>query len=536
MNSSNCRRRLTLAIFHRWDGSCTAIPDRRYNCRPNDSRNNFSRILAIICCLLCTVTALLSAESASAADKSIWQMLPYDVKILVALDQCPPLTPKLREELLAGLSERIDATIGATWNTTIEPAPPALRGLLLRDIDAVTVDQIPAFKPPPDKVLLLAVKCLPGGLEVNARDFDVRTNTISSLVTRPVSQIGVLGDAMLDAVLSSFAPLAYIDRVKKKDVLIRPKASALPPRDPNLSFIHIDDVFLPIKRINDKEGNLRKAEAVAWTFLTVERVLSGETTCKLHSGLRSPLYKRGGRRVESLALRVIPTDRSTVLTLKSRTEPHEPLSGYDVYSRVPGKKTATRLGQTNRLGRFEVPPGEHIIRVLLIKNGSEPLYRMPMVPGLERELTQEIAKDDLRLWAEGFMYSMQEEFIDIVIRRIIFMTLIRARMESGKIEQAEKMLVVLREMPNAMQLVLRVDTEWKRLETNDYIVRRKINQRLGDTVQLIHQHLDPKELTELEDDFRDAKADWEREAADKTTEDAEAAKAESEKKKPAEAS
>ena len=172
-------------------------------------------IRAVFRCLLCTVAALLLASPSRATDRSIWQMLPYDVKIVVALDPAPPLTPQLREELLACLNERIEQTIGATWNMTAEPAPPALRGAMLRDIDAVTPEQLTVPYPPPDKILLLAVKCLPGGLEVNARDFDVRTNIISSPVSRPVSQIGMLGDAMLDAVLSCFAPLAYIDDVKK---------------------------------------------------------------------------------------------------------------------------------------------------------------------------------------------------------------------------------------------------------------------------------------------------------------------------------
>ena len=213
-----------------------------------------------------------------------------------------------------------------------------------------------------------------------------------------------------------------------------------------------------------------------------------------------------------------------MLSLKSRTAPHEPLFGYYVYSRVPGKEAATLLGRTDRRGRFVVPPGDHIIRVLLVRNGREPLARMPMVPGLEKELSTEIARDDLRLWTEGYIFGLQEELVDIVVRRKIYMTLIRVRMDEGKIEQAEKMLKDLREMPDAMQLTLRVSRETNRLETNDYIVQRKISQFTNDTVQLIHQHLDPSELTELEDDFKLAKAEAAKDAAEKAKDEAEAAK------------
>ena len=427
-----------------------------------------------------------------AADRTIWPLLPYDVKILVAFDPRPPLTPRLRDELLACLTERLDATVGASWNVSIELAPPALRGRLLRNIDAILPDQAPVPKTPVDKVLLVAVRCVPDGLEIDARDFDVRTHTLSSSVTRPVSQIGVLSDAMLDAVLAAFAPLAIIDSSKGNEVVLRPKASALPPRDPNLSFIHPGDVFRPIRRLNDKEGNLRKAEPVAWTFLTVDKVLSGETVCQLHSGIRSALLNRRGRRVESPGP-AGDTHRSLDRT-DAQVADRAVRAAVGATTSIPAcraKRPPAAWGEPIAAASFVVPPGEHIIRVLLIKNGREPLARMPMVPGLEPEMTTEIAKDDLRLWADGFIYSLQEELVDIVARRRIYMALIHARINAGKTDQAEEMLASLKEMPDAMQLSLRVTNERKRLTTNDHVVQRKIDLFLDDTVSLIHQHLDP---------------------------------------------
>ena len=456
-------------------------------------------------CLVVAVAILFVPSPAEADDQSVWQLLPYDVRILIGFEPCPPIAPRLQDELCVSLAEQIEATIGAGWNATVAPAPAPLRGALVRDIEGLQADQVPVPTPPPDKILLMAITCVPGGLEVTARDFDVRTRTLSSPVTRPVSQISELSDAALDALLTAFAPLARIVSSRRNEVVLRLKASGLPPRDPNLALFSQDDIFQPIHRYNDREGNLRRAAPVPWTFCTVEKILPLETHCRKHSGVRISLTKRGGR-VESLALRVIPTGGSTMLTLKSRTKPHEPLSGYKVYSRVPGKKAAALLGWTDRRGQLLIPPEEHLLRVLLIKNGREPLARMPMVPGLEPEMTTEIANDDLRLWAEGFIFSLQEELVDIVARRKIYDALIRARIEADKLDQAEKMFEELRKLPTNEQFSLRVIQERDRLATDDHVVQKKINLFLDDTNKLIHQHLNPQAIGELERYLRDAKA------------------------------
>ncbi len=202
---------------------------------------------------------------------------------------------------------------------------------------------------------------------------------------------------------------------------------------------------------------------------------------------------------------MIPTGGSTILTLRSRTEPHKPLSGYKVFSRVPGFKAATLLGRTDRQGQLLIPPERHLLRVLLIKNGREPIARMPMVPGLEPEMTTEIANDDLRLWAEGFNFALQEELLDIVARQRIYDVLIKARIEDGKLEQAEKMLEMLRKLPTNEQFSLRVLQEKNRFATNDYVVQKKIDRFLNDTITAIHRYLNPQTLVELDRMLRDAK-------------------------------
>ena len=86
---------------------------------------------------------------------------------------------------------------------------------------------------------------------------------------------------------------------------------------------------------------------------------------------RSFLTLKGRGRAESLALRVVAPVGSTVLTIRSRNEPKSPLVGYEVYDRPPGAEEPVLLGRTDDCGRLTVTRGEHLLRVLLVKSGSE---------------------------------------------------------------------------------------------------------------------------------------------------------------------
>ena len=460
---------------------------------------------AAVLSLLSVVIIALGPSTTFAADPSVWQMTPYRIQVLVAIAPRPSLPPRLQTQLCGSLAARIEAVIGAPWNANVSLAPPALRYVLLNDIENMQVDpeQLPMEET--DKILFLAVQTDPGHATVTARDFDVPTRLLNPAVTLPVWQIGSLSDVAFDAMLAAFAPLARIDRTEKDQVVSRLKASGLPLRDRNLQMIHVDDVFRPILRYKDREGNFRRAVPVPWTFCTVTSILPGEIRAQVHSGIRATLTTRGRGRVESLAMRVVPQRGSTILVLRSRTEPKVPLAGYEVYSHPPGKKGAALVGRTDRQGRLLVPPGESLLRCLLIKNGTEPLARLLMVPGLEPQLTAEIPDDDARLEAEGFVTGLQEELVDLVARREILMAGVRARIEAGQINRAEKLFDELGRLPNASQFLESVARERERLASKDPAIQAKIDALLADTCHLIDRHLDSNGIEELERELRTAK-------------------------------
>ena len=413
----------------------------------------------------------------------------------------------------------------------------------LSDDEILALVEFLQYLQPPDfdKVMVLAFSPAAGGYRVTARELDLRTRLWGPPVSRQVWQLAKLRDAALGAMLEAFAPLARVESVKQKQVVLRLKAAALPPRDKGLTLVGPGDVFRPVIRYNDGEGNPRQIAPVPWTFCTVEKI-SGEKTgrrelhCRLHTGYRSPLSGRRRGRVEQLALAVVPPQRPSTLVLKSRSEPRQLLAGYDVYahppdSRVVGQaahdvrvvaapsgdaevlqvlaKPVERLqrgSRTDRQGRLTVPPVENPLRVLLVRNGGEPLARLPMVPGLQPELIAEIANDDQRLEAEGFLTGLQEELVDLVTRREVLFALTRARIEAGQLDKAGELIDELRRLDKSQSDLAKVLAQQQRkARSDDPVVQAKIEKLFGDTQKLLDTYVDPEDTEELRRELRKAK-------------------------------
>jgi len=467
--------------------------------------NTVARMIGVL-----TAVALSGwASTGAAADLALWPLMPYRVRIVVAVDPEPSLGPQLEAALCESLSTRIEATIGAPWNATVSPAPPALRRAMLRNSAALSSDAaslLPA-EPEVDKMVLTTVAAAGGGWTVTARDYDVRTRTLSQAVVRRVWQTGVLCDAAFDAILSAFSPLARIDRVEKNQLFLRVKASGLRPRDPNWTMVREGDVFRPILRYNDRQGNPRRVVPARWSFGVVDQASASEFRCHPFSGMRSELLTRGRGRVEALALRVVRPIGATSLALLAKGGSKTPLAGYDVFAYPPKDKAAVSwIGRTDGQGRVVIPAGDGLLRMLSIRNGNEVLARLPIVPGLEPRLTVELADDAGRLGVEGFAAGLQEELMELLVRRKILMMRIGARIEAGQFDAAADLLRELRGLPAAEQFASRIRDEEERHASADAPSREKICAMLDKARQTIDRSLDSREIDDWERRLRNAEA------------------------------
>jgi len=451
------------------------------------------------------------------------------VQVLLAAAEGDEPTPPWQDELLADLAGRHQWSAGDPWDVTPAAAPRDLRRSLLAEMEAVTVESLPPESLFFDKVVLLAVSPGAQGYQVTARELDVRNQRQWS--TPFALRAGTLGEVRgkaWEAMFEVTAPLPGIERAVDREVVLRLKAGVLPPPDRQLLGVRPDDVFLPVTRFDDQHGNLQRVSTLPWTFLSVRAITPRALACRLHTGLRTSLTGRRRGRVQQLALAVVPPQGPTTLVLQERASPEEleagarprPLAGYEVFAHPPNSKTTLPIGRSDRRGRVVVPPGENPLRVLMVRNGGQTLVRLPMVPGLQRELSAAVPNDDQRLAVEGFVTGLQEQLVDLVTRRQVLLVRAAARIDAAvsdkkegksaeaaeKLEEAEAMLVALRELERSQESLAKLlERERARSRPVDSRTRQKIDELFDDTETLFQQHPGDDSIEEIETSLETAR-------------------------------
>ncbi len=465
--------------------------------------------------------------SARAAD-TLWEFTPYRVQILVAADADAALTASLVADVGRDVQDRIEAVVGAPWETETIAAPPGVVHAVRWRWGAVTADDLPRESPDFDKAMLVRVARRGSGYDVAVRDFDLRARVLGAPVERSVAQRSLLGSVAADLVLEAFAPLAQVEVVETKTCQVRLRAAALPMRDPTLPVLTRAEVFLPAMRSNNSDGSLKSARVIPWTFLVPEppgsaapaaaAAKAGDAKekpadvaaasprppdptgvhCRIHSGLRNALSARRRGRTEQLALAVRPPRAATRLELYSALDDDYPLAGYHVHAQGPFSAATTPLGLTDNRGGIEVPPADdHPLRLMIIKNGDEPVARLPVLVGWEPSLKALVTNDEQRLRVEGFITGLQERVVDTVARRELLLARIRVRLQSGRVDEADALFQRVKALPTLSDFLGELQRFERTAQTNDQRQKRKIDKLFADTRQVLDKHLAEKPVNDV---------------------------------------
>lgn len=441
----------------------------------------------------------------AACGQAVWELTPYRFHVYLAAPPVPEFPPDVVEKLGSDLVDRVDTAIGAAWTMTVSAPEPLLHRAMLWELDALNVDAIPEDALANDKVTLVAIVPQANGFDVVARELDVQTRVFSALVRKTAPQGALLSDTLFSAVVEAFAPLASIKGEVGDKVEMRLRAGRLQSRDPSLLAVLPGAVFQPIIRYDDREGKPKQILPLPWTFLAVEQVDQARLTCRIYSGLHSPLAGRRRGRVRQLALAVKPPARPTRLTLQARSGSHRPLGGYDVFLQKPGEKATELLGRTDLAGSILVPPAPHLLHILYVRNGGQLVARLPLVPGVEESVVASVIDDDQRLAAESVVMAAQEELLDLFTRRAVLTARISAAIEAGNVDRADELLVELYGLKTRDQFTQELDLQRKRLVSDDPLIRRRIDLMFDETRKLVVQYLDPNEVDKIGNQVRVAK-------------------------------
>jgi hypothetical protein len=294
--------------------------------------------------------------------------------------------------------------------------------------------------------------------------------------------------AMWDAVVEAFVPLARIESVEGTAVVVRLRAGGLITRAGSPALVDQGRILQPIIRRNDRAGQPLPntgIQSLAWTLLAVESRADSLLSCKLHSGYRGALSSKAGPRTERLALAAKPQFPATTLMLKSRTGDRGPLAGYEIFAKRPDSENVVHLGTSDWRGQIELPRGDGSLELLLIRNGSQLLARLPIIPGQDERLTADLMDDDGRLQAEGAVAAMHSRALDLVARREILASRFRARVKEGKFDEAQALLAEFRRLESRADLSRSFDEMQKAVVATDRLTQQRIARLFDDARRLL---------------------------------------------------
>lgn len=456
---------------------------------------------------LTLLLGLLSCWPREAAAQTIWEYSPYSLRIWLALDQAADVPAGLAERIKRACVERAWVVAGAAWQVEVLPCPPALATDVARQPESVTLEAVQALAAEilkqDDKLFLLGVRDELTGVAVSVRELDCRSRMWQPVLTRHVAQPARIADESFGALVDAFVPFGRIESSKGKDAVVRVRASGLVTDAGAPAAIGEGAVLVPVIRRNDRVGEplANGIQQAPWTFLTVSGRKGSQLECQVASGMASPLAGRSSARTLRLALLAKPRLGATELAVVTAGDNPVPVPGYEVYSKPPDSEDAELLGVTDWRGRIRIATKPNPLQTLYVRNGGRLLARLPVVAGLDPLLTAEVADDDPRLLAEGYVKGMQNRVMDLVVRRELYAARFRRHLQKQEYDQAKTLLEEFRGLENRSDLSRQLDQTAQRITSPDRRVQAKIDQLFSETRQLLLRFLDPRTSNVLADEL-----------------------------------
>ena len=437
----------------------------------------------------------LTATAQNECAPTTWEMMPYRIHLLTAVETDASLPSRLEQELSSDLASRVSGVVGGAWRLETSVAPAELRHRVLHSLADVTAEELPAAAKKGDKVILLGVAASENGYVVRARELDLVTGLWNTTATRTVRQAAGLKQAALWCLLSTFAPQARIEKVEGNIVTLKLRAAALARRDANRPLFLSATVFRAVLVKSDARGAIvaGPAEPIAWTYLipTESKTSSSPFTARIETGLAGTVIPDYHPARLRLALGVSPSQDSTKVKLVAEGTA-APLEGYEVAAQEPevaGKPGAVlSLGRSGPSGIVVVPPSLSAVRTLLIRHGEEVLARLPMVPGLAEEITIALADDGPRLAVESALSRIQDDLLDLVARREVLVGRIKAASTASNTASntaaADKLKDQLQRLPSVDPLLAELGKQQGAADALEGPSRQKMQAKLAEIRKL----------------------------------------------------
>ncbi|MES2790212.1 MAG: hypothetical protein V4719_11415 [Planctomycetota bacterium] len=441
-----------------------------------------------------------------------FELQPYRVRISLVCAESAELDLGFCRSILKEIPEISDRLLGEMWTVSTE------ENHWLFPTSSEHLAQLPAAQLPTDwtaetfdKNYLLIVEEAGGKYLLCGREWDPVGRTLGPAISRVVQQRRELSPALFRLAHDLFRPRLQIERITDDVAAITVQAGALPPADPNFAQLRKDQYWQPFLRYHNPQGGIEKLQSVPWTLLKVTEINPDNPAhgqARVISGLRSPLPNRRRPRMDLFARALEPVAPATELRLVSRRAPEKPLIGVIVDARSQPETPATRL-MTDRNGVIRIPTQpKNPLLWLSVRSGEKTLAYLPLVPGLEAQLTAELPDDSIRLRVEGELSILQSNLTDTVAQRAVLMASIRRLIQLGDWKSANELRRELRLLPITDNYLkdlnaIRIPALKTAQAAKDKGAAAYIERVCGEASKLIQKYLDEEKMKVFEDEVKE---------------------------------
>jgi len=446
----------------------------------------------LIVCLIFAARLIFAAE----IEETPWEWTSYSIGVYLDVDQETLYRFQVREvrDLIPLLRPRVEEAarnwVGGLWVLTFETG--SFPGKLF-DEDRFLQKEAPESNF--DKQTYLRIESTADSIRVEAREWDIRTGTAFGHGVRTVRSDAELPDAIFQAILAGFSPIATVEQVLPSKVVLRVRGGELIPERLVPPMIEEGQIFVPFLRVWNQSGQMEMPRPIPWTVLGVDSVQQSRLECSLETGIRNPLVQRRRYRTEQIAILPQLEGKPTRLLIQPRVQatsgdsPRFLMAKYSIFEKRPDSEKAVLLGESNAQGEFLVPylPGSPI-RHLIVREGDLLIARLPLIQGWKASVPISVPDDEIRIAAESAMMGIQEDVIDQITLRMILKARIEKYEANRKTQELTKAKMDLERLKSREQFLIQLDLERRKYHSPDPIVQKRLENMFEATRKIIEQY------------------------------------------------
>lgn len=377
-----------------------------------------------------------------------WEYDPYRIEIWIAADDPRLIDATAQQQLRERIQERSWISAKAVWEVVPLPCPNELRWDAFYNLADMTQPVASVNSDDTlDKIALVTIQTQGSQIELAVRQFDIRTQKWGGVHRSQVGNLNLVPSVAVDLLRQSFEPIGKIERVEEDEALVVMKAQGLADAPDSPAIVPPGAAMTVATRRLNRVGQLEQdgVQTIDWTVLQVLDDQWNFKRCNILSGFRRPLAGRKSIRVERIAVAVKPANDATELQLTSRQG--RPLPGYEIYAKDTKSGDSERLAESDEHGVVDLTQdAAHPLRLLYVRSGGSLLARLPLIPGLDSQVTARVGDNSREIEAEGFVLGWRRKMLDMIARRELLAQRIRRRIEEDDVDGAELWLDELQKM------------------------------------------------------------------------------------------